>query len=75
MSNGQLVPEPLSILIRLILPASKEDQLSELYFEHKRLTQELEDLERSSLRMKSILDDLSVEEVRFRSIITDTNSI
>lgn len=37
--------------------------MAELYLEHKKLTQELEDLERSSSYMKSILDDLHVEEV------------
>lgn len=52
------------VLILSYLADSKEDQLSELYTEHKKLTQELEDLERSSQCMKSILEDLHLEEVR-----------
>lgn len=55
-------------VLRAYSTDKKQHQLTDLYMETKKLTQELELLEKQSADMKSVLDALRVEEVGLHSM-------
>ena len=67
MTFNRLVTHKIYIVFLFLFTDAKEEQLADMHAEHRKLLQELEDIERSSQNMKSILDDLHLEEVKTKN--------